>query len=244
MASNINPNNIDGAYPVAGQDNDSQGFRDNFTNIKTSFQFAKEEIEALQNSAVTLTGVNNMSGGTIVSATLKDVREAHNDVAGGIVTLDHALGHSHYYLTTGVGEQISFLGWPTSGFCRMRLQVNVAVATHTIILPSTVHFGLDGLQGYNSTTREISFNRIGRYDFEFTSFNGGTDVTITDLTRNGTLLVGVTPPASKYGAAGHLKGMVAFQNIDYHTTYMYYCFKDYTTGAPDVIWNRVTLTDW
>ena len=30
MASNINPNNIDTTYPVAGQDNDSQGFRDNF----------------------------------------------------------------------------------------------------------------------------------------------------------------------------------------------------------------------
>ena len=35
MASSINPNNIDTTYPVAGQDNDSQGFRDNFTNIKS-----------------------------------------------------------------------------------------------------------------------------------------------------------------------------------------------------------------
>ena len=40
MSSNINPNNIDTAYPVAGQDNDSQGFRDNFTNIKTNFSSA------------------------------------------------------------------------------------------------------------------------------------------------------------------------------------------------------------
>ena len=31
MTSSINPNNIDGTYPIAGQDNDSQGFRDNFT---------------------------------------------------------------------------------------------------------------------------------------------------------------------------------------------------------------------
>ena len=38
MTSAINPNNIDSAYPVAGQDNDSQGFRDNFTNIKTNFE--------------------------------------------------------------------------------------------------------------------------------------------------------------------------------------------------------------
>jgi hypothetical protein len=34
MASLVNPFNINGNYPIAGQDNDSQGFRDNFTNIK------------------------------------------------------------------------------------------------------------------------------------------------------------------------------------------------------------------
>ena len=30
MASTINTANIDETYPIAGQDNDSQGFRDNF----------------------------------------------------------------------------------------------------------------------------------------------------------------------------------------------------------------------
>lgn len=48
MASNINPYNIDHTYPVAGQDNDSQGFRDNFTNTRNNFIQAKAEIEALQ----------------------------------------------------------------------------------------------------------------------------------------------------------------------------------------------------
>lgn len=52
MSSNINPNNINGNFPVAGQDNDSQGFRDNFTNILNNFSFASTEITALQ-SAVT-----------------------------------------------------------------------------------------------------------------------------------------------------------------------------------------------
>ena len=42
MASSINPNNIDTTYPVAGQDNDSQGFRDNFTNIRSNFEFAEK----------------------------------------------------------------------------------------------------------------------------------------------------------------------------------------------------------
>jgi len=48
MTSAINPNNINGAYPVAGQDNNSQGFRDNFTNTGTNFQYAANEITDLQ----------------------------------------------------------------------------------------------------------------------------------------------------------------------------------------------------
>lgn len=48
MASNINPFNIDVTYPIAGQDNDTQGFRDNFTNIKNNFTVAGSEISAIQ----------------------------------------------------------------------------------------------------------------------------------------------------------------------------------------------------
>ena len=54
MASNINPYNIDHTYPIAGQDNDSQGFRDNFTNTKNNFIQAKTEIENLQSATADL----------------------------------------------------------------------------------------------------------------------------------------------------------------------------------------------
>jgi hypothetical protein len=37
MTSQINPNNIDGTYPVAGQPNDTQGMRDNFTATKITY---------------------------------------------------------------------------------------------------------------------------------------------------------------------------------------------------------------
>ena len=52
MASNINPANIDGTYPIAGQDNDSQGFRDNFTNIKNNFTYAQTEVNDLQSKVI------------------------------------------------------------------------------------------------------------------------------------------------------------------------------------------------
>ena len=52
MASQINPNNIDGNYPVAGIPNNTQGMRDNFTETRTNFQYARDEITELQNKVV------------------------------------------------------------------------------------------------------------------------------------------------------------------------------------------------
>ena len=45
MASNIDTTSIDATFPVAGQDNNSQGFRDNFNVSKNNFTAAKSEIE-------------------------------------------------------------------------------------------------------------------------------------------------------------------------------------------------------
>jgi hypothetical protein len=54
MTSTIYPNNIDITYPIAGQDNDTQGFRTNFTNIKNNFVTAANEITALQSNTAGL----------------------------------------------------------------------------------------------------------------------------------------------------------------------------------------------
>ena len=52
MASSLSPTSIDATFPVAGQDNDSQGFRDNFNQIKTDLTNTKSELEDLQSNAV------------------------------------------------------------------------------------------------------------------------------------------------------------------------------------------------
>ena len=61
MASSINPSNIDGTYPVAGQDNDSQGFRDNFTNVKTNFIF-HEDVAKILFKLINKKGIINVGG--------------------------------------------------------------------------------------------------------------------------------------------------------------------------------------
>jgi hypothetical protein len=56
MASLINSGKIDATYPIAGQDNDTQGFRTNYQNIKNNFTVAASEITALQGNVATLQG--------------------------------------------------------------------------------------------------------------------------------------------------------------------------------------------
>ena len=81
MASNINPLNIDGTFPIAGQDNASQGFRDNFTNIRNNLGYAKTEIEDLQSKAILKSGLggtalnNDMGGSVLYNPTLKSLRK-------------------------------------------------------------------------------------------------------------------------------------------------------------------------
>ena len=75
MASNIVPGNIDGTFPVAGKDNSSQGFRDNFSATKTNFTNAKAEIESLQNNSVQTNQASNFNDNVISRAVLKDTAE-------------------------------------------------------------------------------------------------------------------------------------------------------------------------
>ena len=64
MASSITTTNIDATFPVAGQDNDSQGFRDNFSQIKTQLSTASTEITSLQANRATTNADADFNGQT------------------------------------------------------------------------------------------------------------------------------------------------------------------------------------
>ena len=190
MSSNINPNNIDTAYPVAGQDNDSQGFRDNFTNIKTNFTSAETEINDLQSKVLVksaLTGdasVNNdLNGAVLKAAKVQDFRETVNVVGtvAGSQTLNYASGHYHT-LTTSASVSIAFSNLPaTTNHGKLRLAITVANVAHTLTLPSAVSQGTTGIQGYD--TNVITFAATGTYIFEFTTSDGGTVIHVNELSR-------------------------------------------------------------
>ena len=85
MASNINDTGVNSEFPIAGQDNDSQGFRDNFSTIKSNFVAAKSEITTLQTKTaqgVSYTAgandqpnVNDFNASTLQNANLENITE-------------------------------------------------------------------------------------------------------------------------------------------------------------------------
>ena len=191
MTSNINPNNIDGAYPVAGQDNNSQGFRDNFTNTSTNFQFAADEITDLQNNAVlksALVGTtlnNNMQGSVLSNAQLQNMSQTVVPLGtvSGTTTINYALG-SVQTLTTNGAVSLAFTNFPVAGTAgTVTVQVTVANVIHTLIFPAAVSVNARGIQGLNTANNTISFSSTGVYSFTFTTNNGGTTVTVTEANK-------------------------------------------------------------
>ena len=115
MASSIISTTIDETYPVAGQDNDSQGFRDNFTIIKDNFAFAKSEIETLQDDTAKLNAANTFSYNTQSQTVTKETTKLREDavVSAGIVT-DVQFANSNWVEVnvTGTDGTINIQGWP------------------------------------------------------------------------------------------------------------------------------------
>jgi hypothetical protein len=191
--SNINPLNINGSYPIAGVDNDSQGFRDNFTNIKNNFTFAQAELNDLQSKVVLKSALtnstlnNNFAGALMTSAEIRDFRETSfdNGIQSTSAVLDHANGHYQRISTSG-SVSISFQNIPPAGkIGRFRLKLSVTSLSHRLIMPAAVNRGQEYINEYNSHDNSIGFSEsgVGNYYFEFLTDDAGVTFSVQDLTR-------------------------------------------------------------
>jgi hypothetical protein len=189
MSSSINPLNINSNYPVAGVPNNTQGFRDNFTNIQSNFQFAADEITELQTKSIlkaALTGStldNNMSDNLIYAALIRDFSGAisTNTATSGAVTVDYSAAHYHVLNPAG-NMTLSFTNLPSSGTLGMwRVRFVVTNVAYTITFPAAVSVGTLGVQGLSGSI--LTFAQTGTYEFGFTTTTGGSTITIFDLNR-------------------------------------------------------------
>jgi len=207
--SNINPQNIDGSFPIAGQDNNSQGFRDNFTNTINNFTFAAAELTDLQTYAVlkgplgsvgqTGTPINDMNYAFITAPQLVEAVETINQIGnvsvGGSQTIDWTDGHFQTLSVTG-SATLSFAStWPpTNHWTKLRLRI-LSYGSTALTFPATVTENIASINGFVSgTTVNLS---AGIHEYELTTYNNGSIVAIHDLMSNlGPVLQQLRPTAN------------------------------------------------
>lgn len=132
MSSTINTNGLDVNYPIPGKNNNSQGFRNNFTNIKTNLDTAANEISDLQNKVVLKTALansvlNNDMANTLISnaSTLGFRATTYNlgNALAGTIVVDCSLGDVQYGTLQG-NIALQFGSWaPTGTQSQIKLQL-------------------------------------------------------------------------------------------------------------------------
>jgi hypothetical protein len=210
VTSNINSAAINENFPVAGQDNDTQVFRDNFDTIKTSLLTANTEITALQaaTEGLALDAYDEVEAGVhgsdfnnriIYSAVLQNSFERKFD-GGNItapLTIDYQNGNYQVY-RIGANITVDFLNFPDglgtskNGKVTLELYGDGGVSTdagqfvtgsvYTITTVGSTNFTLVGA---SSNTIGITFTATGTG-----SGNGKAQLhrTLTFSTSGGTVI--------------------------------------------------------
>lgn len=215
MTSQINPSNIDGNYPVAGQPNNTQGMRDNFTATKTNFQYASDEITALQNSSVFKQALgntmldNNMNDNLIYAVKLNDVSwvEVQQVATSGTITLDYSAANYQAISSATGNITLAFSNWPAAGTVgHLNFAIVVSNTSYTLTLPNTVKVGIPTINGISpgtpGVTNTITFPTTGTYVYVLETADGGLTISIsetispTNTISNQVVISNATPSSS------------------------------------------------
>lgn len=197
MTSAINTNGINVNYPVPGVNNSSQGFRDNFSVIRTDLNIAASEITNLQNNVVLKSALNgttlnnDMANASISNALTRGFRASTYNLGNaisGIVTVNASLGDVQFGTIAG-NTTIQFTGWAPSGTqSNVELQLSISNANAVISLPSSVtnQYGVTTIENYanvaNVSTLTIPYG-VTQVDYRFSSVDCGTTVVVEPYNR-------------------------------------------------------------
>jgi hypothetical protein len=188
--SSIITNTILTNYPVAGTDNDSQGFRDNFTRIQSALAQAKTELINFENRAMLKTPLTG--SGTVT-----------NDLALGVIINGsynkfYGTGHSNTVTDNNVSislwdgiyqsfslqqnTTITFTHWPVTGqYANIRVQVTASSSTN-VSLTNIVSVN-NGTVIRDSAFPALTITDTSYYILEAWSANGGVTVFVKYIGR-------------------------------------------------------------
>lgn len=194
--SNINTNGLDINYPIPGINNSSQGFRDNFNNIKNNLDNAYTELTDLQSKAVVKSAltdsiVNNDMGNTLISNALVRSFRATTYPLGnaleGEVTVNVLLGDVQEGEIAG-NVRLDFRNWAPTG-----TQSNVQIVLHNNSVPDArvelypnITYGTATIENYEfnelANVGILTFpTGITRLHFNFSTLDCGETVLIEPL---------------------------------------------------------------
>lgn len=183
MTSAITTSNIDGAFPIAGQDNNSQGFRDNFTNIKTALDTAGSEISTLQTNTAKLNAENDFNSNILRNAEYNEFYGSVYSVSGVTVTTAVDLTNGPLQIFTfGAGATITFTNWPESGlYAKIKLHLKSLGVDRTVTFANETGGGgaiktISGEFTMSGSSPQILVTDTEDKVVEAWTYNGGIDV--------------------------------------------------------------------
>jgi len=182
MTSAITVTSIDAAFPVAGQDNDSQGFRDNFTQIKTQLTTAGSEITALQSNRATTNATTSFNGHDVKNANLMDwgQKVVAKGSVSGTVDCDFEDGNVTT-ITTSSDVTLTFSNWPkeddgtTNTYASMRVILTKGTSTDAVTLTGvSLPVSLESPDSSTLGQQEAFPQRKSTFVFDVFSVDGGS----------------------------------------------------------------------
>ena len=186
MASNIISGTIDGAYPVAGVDNDTQGFRDNFTIIKTGLATAASEVTALQANTAKLNESNDFNGTDITDANFSLNTEKYHNIGTVINGQNISFLNGHYQsMAINLSEGTSTVNFALADWPERDHVAKMTVQIFGNDTAKTVTFSVEagGNIKYNSTYPRVAGVASATVDssedpiiIDFWTYNQGTTV--------------------------------------------------------------------
>lgn len=242
--STINTNGLDVNYPIPGQNNSTQGFRNNFTNIKQNLTIASNEISDLQNkvvlkSALANSTLNNDMANTLIAnaSTLQFRATTYNlgNALVGPVLVNCSLGDLQY--GNLAGDIVLDIGsWaPTNTQSTVKLQLGRpnAEANFTITFPTEAlvdqNSGWTLLEnsGTNGNLATITFPYdTTQINLTLTSTDCGNTILVEPTNRPfKTTQIQVRTP-SPTGFLGDVAGTVAVDD-----EYLYVCTASYDANT-------------
>ena len=129
-------NLINQGFPVRGQDNDSQGFRDNFTYIAQAITAVNNQTDFLNIYTIKTNSTASFYGNIVDSANFRNCSEElwDNGTQSGNITIDYSLG-SYQTLSVESGiNNITIINWPGEGTAALlTLSITSPVNVSTVV---------------------------------------------------------------------------------------------------------------